>query len=195
MAQRKTRKLEGEALWGFALRALGGRAYSIAELRERLKRRAARATDVEDILTRLKRAGYLNDRQFAEAFAESRLSSRGFGPRRVLRDLRLKRVAPKVAEEAVSEAYRGADEVQLQRVPEGLSRRSASSRFRLPQAAPGGLRLRRHHPRSQTLRRPGGRSRIPRGGRSRNVEPHSKMLDLRGLHLLWWSDSLDYELV
>jgi regulatory protein len=113
MAQAKLRKLEGEALWGYALRALGGRAHSIAELREKLRRRAGQAGEVEDVLGRLKRAGYLNDRQFASTFAASRLSGRGFGAQRVLRDLRLKRVAPKVAEEAVREAYSDTDENEL----------------------------------------------------------------------------------
>jgi regulatory protein len=121
MAQRKPKKLEREALWNYALRALGGRAHSIGELREKLKRRAENGGDVDDVLARLKRAGYLDDRQFAETFAAARLTSRGFGPRRVLGDLRMKRVAPKVAEEAVREAFRDTDETKL--IEEFLARK------------------------------------------------------------------------
>jgi regulatory protein len=113
MAQRKTKLLDLEALWGYALRALGGRAHSISELREKLSRRAGRAEDVEEVLGRLKRYGYLDDRRFAEAFTASRLGNKGFGRMRVLGDLRRKRVAPAVAEKAVQSAYSEVDEVAL----------------------------------------------------------------------------------
>jgi regulatory protein len=113
MAQRQTKLLDLEALWSYALRALGGRAHSISELREKLKRRAGRGEDVEEVLGRLKRHGYLDDRRLAESFAASRLGNEGFGRMRVLRELRRKRVAPAVAEKAVQSAYREVDEVAL----------------------------------------------------------------------------------
>ena len=113
MAQRGPRRLEGEALWEYALRALGGRAHSVAELREKLRRRADRQDDVDKVLARLKQSGYLDDRRFAQSFAASRLESQGFGRSRVLRDLRGKRVAPAVAEQAVKAAYSGVDETGL----------------------------------------------------------------------------------
>jgi SOS response regulatory protein OraA/RecX len=113
MDQRKPRKLAAEALWNSALRLLGGRAHSVSELRDKLRRRAERVADVDEVLARLKRAGYLDDRKFAASYAESHLSSQGFGRGRALRDLHAKRVAPAVAEQAVQEAYRDTDEVKL----------------------------------------------------------------------------------
>ncbi len=113
MAQRRTRLLDSEALWAYALRALSGRGHSLSELREKLSRRAERQADVTEVLGRLKRYGYLDDRRFAESYAESRLGNEGFGRMRVLRDLRQKRVAPAVAEKAVQEAYQGVDETSL----------------------------------------------------------------------------------
>ena len=113
MAQRRPRKLEAEALWQYALRALGGRAHSISELRDKLRQRAEDEPDVEGVLSRLKRYGYLDDRRLAESYAASRLENAGLGRLRVLRDLRRKRVAPAVAEQAVRETYRQADEVVL----------------------------------------------------------------------------------
>jgi regulatory protein len=113
MAQRRPRRLGAEALWEYALRALSGRAHSISELRDKLRRRAEREEDIEGVLSRLKRYGYLDDRRFAESYAGSRLDNEGFGRWRVLRDLRRKRVAPAVAEEAVGKAYRETDEVRL----------------------------------------------------------------------------------
>jgi regulatory protein len=113
MAQQKLRRLDAEALWAYALRALSSRAHSISELRDKLRRRAEREADVEDVLSRLKRYGYLDDRRLAESYTASRLENEGLGRLRVLRDLRRKRVAPAVAEQAVREAYRETDEIRL----------------------------------------------------------------------------------
>jgi regulatory protein len=113
MDERTPRRLAADALWAYALRVLGGRACSIGELREKLLRRAERAGDVGGILTRLKEYGYLNDQRFAQSFSTARLENQGLGKARVLSDLRKRRVAPAVAEKAVQEAYRGADETPL----------------------------------------------------------------------------------
>jgi len=113
MPERTPRRLDAEALWDYALRALGARAHSIGELREKLQRRAERAEDVASLLSRLKQYGYLDDRRFAEAFSAARLENEGLGRVRVLHDLRKRRVAPQVAERAVEETYRGADEIRL----------------------------------------------------------------------------------
>jgi regulatory protein len=113
MEERKPRRLDSESLWNYALRALGGRAHSTGELREKLRRRAERQDDVEATIARLKDSGYLNDQRFAEGYATSRLSNERFGRTRVLRDLRGRRVAPSLAEKTVGEVYRDVDESAL----------------------------------------------------------------------------------
>lgn len=113
MPRGRSRRLGAEALWDYALRTIGARAHSAAELREKLRRRAERPEDAAAVLARLKEHGYLNDRRFAEAFAVARRDNQGFGRLRVLRDLRQRRVAPEVAERAVREAYRDTDEPEL----------------------------------------------------------------------------------
>jgi regulatory protein len=113
MKERKSRLLDAEALWGYALRVLGGRAHSTGELREKLRRRAARLEDVDGVLGRLKDAGYLNDQRFAEGFANARLSGPGIGRRRVVNDLRQRRVAPALAQQTVENVYRDVDEEAL----------------------------------------------------------------------------------
>ena len=65
------------------------------------------------MLLKLKEAGYLNDRQFAESYATSRLENQGLGKIRVLRDLRQRRVAPKLAEQVVDKTFQDTDEVRL----------------------------------------------------------------------------------
>lgn len=107
------RRLDAAALYQYALRALGGRAHSINELRQKLDRRAERAADVAGVLARLKEYGYLDDKRYAEAVASWRKDSQGLGRARALRDLRSRRVAPAVAEKAVAEVYSEADEVAM----------------------------------------------------------------------------------
>lgn len=86
---------------------------STGQLREKLKRKAQRASDVDTVVAKLKDYGYLNDKQFAEHYAARRLENEGFGRARVLSDLRSKRVAPVVAERAVNQTFAGTDEVEL----------------------------------------------------------------------------------
>jgi len=113
MPDRKPRLLNAEKLWEYALRVLAGRAASTGEIREKLRRRAERIGDVDDILARLKDYGYLNDRRFAESFAAARLSNEKFGSTRVLLDLRRRRVAPALAETTVRQVYQDVDEQAL----------------------------------------------------------------------------------
>jgi regulatory protein len=113
MEERKVRLLDKDRLWTYALKILSGRAQSAGELREKLRRRAERAGDVDDILARLKEHRYLDDRRFAEGFAAARLSNEKHGRTRVLRDLKQHRVAPAVAERTVQEVYRDVDEEGL----------------------------------------------------------------------------------
>ena len=49
MAERNIRRLDGGALWTYAVQALAGRAHSTGELREKLRRRAERTADVDDV--------------------------------------------------------------------------------------------------------------------------------------------------
>ncbi|HWR51983.1 MAG TPA: regulatory protein RecX [Bryobacteraceae bacterium] len=113
MPRKTPTPLDANALWEYALRTLSVRAYSVAELREKLRVRAARPEDVPEALSRLKERGYMNDERLAENFAVSRLENQGIGKARVIRDLRKRRVAPAVAERAATEAYRDSDEVTL----------------------------------------------------------------------------------
>lgn len=110
---KRPKPLEEQGLFDYAVRALGLRAHSLGELREKLRIRAARVTDVDTVIRRLKEIGYLDDKRFAENFAASRLSGDGFGKMRVLRDLRERRVAPALAEKVVAETYRSTDEEAL----------------------------------------------------------------------------------
>jgi regulatory protein len=113
MAKRQPQPLDREKLLNVALRALGGRAHSAGELRDKLRRRAQNNEDVDAVLAKLKEAGYLNDQRFAENYASARLQNQGLGKMRVLRDLRQRRVAPKLAEQVTDKTYEQTDEAKL----------------------------------------------------------------------------------
>ncbi|MGA2577042.1 MAG: regulatory protein RecX [Bryobacteraceae bacterium] len=113
MKERKRAPLDADALWQYALRVLGGRAYSSGELREKLRAKAERAADVDLTMARLKEYGYLNDRRFAENFAAARLENEGLGKTRVLADLHRRRVAPAVAQQSVGKVYEDVSEEAL----------------------------------------------------------------------------------
>lgn len=112
---RKTvaKPLELEGLLAYAARTLAGRAQSSGELREKLKRRAARAGDVDEVIARLKDLGYVNDKRFAESFASWKRENEGLGKTRIVRDLMARRVAPALAKQTADAAYRQVDEIAM----------------------------------------------------------------------------------
>lgn len=110
---RKPKALDQDELMNYALRALGSRAHSLGQIRDKLRRRAAQSEDIDAVLLKLKEAGYLNDRKFAESFATARLENQGLGRMRVLRELQQRRVAPKLAEQVVEKTFEETDEVRL----------------------------------------------------------------------------------
>jgi regulatory protein len=113
MTKRKPKLFQNAELLNYAVRALGGRAHSTGELREKLRLRAARAEDVDAVLAKLKDLGYLDDKRFAESYAAARLEKQGLGKMRVLRDLRQRRIAPQLAEQVAEKTYQETDETKL----------------------------------------------------------------------------------
>lgn len=121
------RRLDANALFDYAVKALAARAYSAGELKLKLRQRAERAADVDSVISRLKDYGYLDDRNFAEGYAAARLGNRQFGARRVLQDLRGRHVAPGLAERAVRKIYENVDEHRL--VEDYIRRRLRAVQF------------------------------------------------------------------
>lgn len=115
MNRAQPKKLAREELKLYGLRLLAGRALSEGEIRTRLTRRAADPEDVESVVEALREYGFVNDSRFAEHFAAARRDSGAVGQQRVLRDLRQRKVAAPVAQQAVSDAYDATDEAALVR--------------------------------------------------------------------------------
>jgi len=111
MAFKQVKKLTREELREYAAGLLAGRALSSAELRTRLRKKAAVLGDVEELIASLQEYGALDDAKFAGHYAETRASAGNYGKQRVLANLMGKRVSAETARGAVDEAYAEVDEV------------------------------------------------------------------------------------
>jgi regulatory protein len=121
--------LAAAALYDYAVAALARRSLTVAELRKRLERRAARPQDVQEAIQRLRELGYLDDARLAESYARFRRDYEGLGRLRILRDLERRGVARQVAEKTVGQTFRDTDELELVR---GQIRKRLGSRAAEP---------------------------------------------------------------
>ncbi len=95
---------ERDAAMAAALRLLGHRARSVAELRTRLLRQDYSPAIVERVVARLKELGYLDDAAFAQRWVETRQRTSPRGTLLLQRELRQHGIAGHVAEQAVAAA-------------------------------------------------------------------------------------------
>ncbi len=81
-----------------ALKLLARRDHFRAELVEKLRRKGFESDDIERALERLAEIGLLDDEALAERFVEFRSVDRGWGPRRLVLELRRRGVDGDLAE-------------------------------------------------------------------------------------------------
>jgi regulatory protein len=97
-----------------AFNLLSAKPRSLAELRTRLlEKEWADAEVVDRAIARLQELGYLNDQQYAEQLANSRLSVKPIGKTRLRRDLQRKKLSPTVINQALENVYETHDEEAL----------------------------------------------------------------------------------
>ncbi|MGH9466618.1 MAG: regulatory protein RecX [Terriglobales bacterium] len=113
--RRVVSQLDGEQLYQKAVRLLGARGRSEAELRRNLGRRAQGPEALEAALARLREHGYVDDARLAAGFALYQKDVARHGRARTLRDLRARGIAAEVAEAAVRTGYAGTSEDALLR--------------------------------------------------------------------------------
>lgn len=97
-----------------AFNLLSAKPRSVAELRERLLEKAwADEGTVTRVIARLQELGYLNDEQYAEQYANSRLATKPLGRSRLRRDLQRKKLSSTVINQALEEVFTEHDEGAL----------------------------------------------------------------------------------
>jgi len=103
------------ALYDYAIGALGRRMRTVAELKRLLRNRCRDEAVLNQVIGRLKDRKYLSDSAYASAYSAFRRDNQKFGRRRVVTDLKVKGVHGDVIEKAVDEAYAAVDELALAR--------------------------------------------------------------------------------
>lgn len=103
-------------LFAYALRLLGRRWYSVAEMEKKLKTRQKKwkvglPEDIAPIIERLKQLKYLDDRNFARLFSESSLRQKPQGQKMLALRLKQKGIAANVISETL--AQQNLDEYKL----------------------------------------------------------------------------------
>jgi regulatory protein len=111
--------LPGPALYDYAVKALGRRMRTEAELRRLLAARAEPGprgeAAIKAVLAQLKEKRYLDDQSYAETYARLRQENEKFGARRVRQGLRQKGVSAALTEQAVDARYGETNEEALAR--------------------------------------------------------------------------------
>jgi regulatory protein len=111
--------LNESGLYDYAVKALGRRMRTEAELRRLMRGRVEPGPGGEGVMqaviTRLKEKRYLDDRSYAEIFSRLRRENDKFGQRRVRQSLGQKGVSSKIVEQVVTESYSKTDEETLAR--------------------------------------------------------------------------------
>jgi regulatory protein len=88
-----------------ALDLLESRARSVAELRRMLLRKGEPAADVESAIERLRRAGLLDDANYARQITRSKALGAGESRRRIAQTLAKRGVARNVADAAIADVF------------------------------------------------------------------------------------------
>jgi regulatory protein len=122
-----------ERAYLYALRILTARDYTVARMQEKLRGRDFDEADMEAALGRLVTEGWVDDRRFAERFAESAVaSSRYYGPR-LRQEMRRRGLPPELVSEVLGRVLEDHDEAEevraiVERRFSGFSFSTASDR-------------------------------------------------------------------
>ncbi len=116
---KKNERLNESGLYDYAVKALGRRMRTEAELRRLMQTRVEPGPRGQAVITatitRLKEQRYLDDRSYAETFTRLRQENEKLGQRAVRQKLAQKGIARPVADAAIVARYAATDEESLAR--------------------------------------------------------------------------------
>jgi regulatory protein len=95
-----------------AYRYLTYRPRSRAEIETKLRDKGIDAAIVQQVIADLIRFGYVNDQEFARLWAQSRMRLRGFGRRRIERELKNKGIDREIIKQTFAELFDGDSEFE-----------------------------------------------------------------------------------
>jgi len=117
--KRAAKIYDEEALYEYAIGALGRQMRTVAEIKRLMRNRVKTQPEgellVEMVVMRLKAQRYLNDTNYAESYSRFRKENEKFGRLRVVQDLKIKGVHNDIIDSVVHAAYHNINEEQLAR--------------------------------------------------------------------------------
>jgi regulatory protein len=117
--KKKSAPLDESALYDYAVKALGRRMRTVAELKRLMRSRAENGEQgegkIDRVIARLKAQRYLNDTTYASSYTRLRQENQSFGKRRVRQDLVEKGVHAEVIARTLDAAYEDVNEEELAR--------------------------------------------------------------------------------
>jgi len=118
-AKKKPAPLDEPALYDYAIKSLGRRMRTVAELKRLMRSRVETSESgqakIDRVITRLKEQRYVNDASYAASYARLRQENQSFGKRRVKQDLVQKGVHAEVIAKTLDAAYEDVKEEELAR--------------------------------------------------------------------------------
>jgi len=111
LISRNSEPLSPERAYQYVLRLLTGRDYSTARVRAKLAAREVAERDLETVILRLQHEGWLDDRRYAERFAESALASGRYYGSRLRLEMRRRGLTPDVVNEVLAPLLAESDEL------------------------------------------------------------------------------------
>jgi regulatory protein len=133
LKSRNTEALSPDQAYQYALRLLTGRDYAIARMRQKLAARDVAGADLDTVMLRLQREGWLNDTRYAERFAAAALSSGRYYGIRLRMEMQRRGFSTEVISEALAPLLAESDETSevalvIERRYPGFSYSAASDR-------------------------------------------------------------------
>jgi regulatory protein len=99
----------------YALRILGFRAHSVAEIRQKLSQRKLPDSAIRQVVEELRNQGYLNDRRFAQELVRGLVRRKAVGRYYILSKLRDHLIDSTIANEILSREFTVEKETELAR--------------------------------------------------------------------------------
>ncbi len=111
--------LDEPALYDYAVKSLGRRMRSVADLRRLMQAKVERGetgeAKIAAVITRLKEYGFVDDTAFAENYTQLRQQNEKFGARRVSQELSRKGIARQTITDTIETKYAEVSEEDLAR--------------------------------------------------------------------------------
>lgn len=150
--KRAQRTYGEDALYEYAIGALGRQMRTVAEIKRLMRRRVGDQPHgdllIEVVVARLKMHRYLNDTNYAESYARFRKENEKFGRMRVMQDLKTKGVHGDIITSVLDAAYSNVNEEKLareflrrKRIVKPVGQRPAARVFRVLVRAGFGSRV------------------------------------------------------